>query len=236
MANEMISRKLVKARKEAGYSQREVYEALGVKQSRFSAWENGKSEPDILSFLNLCRIYGIKDIDLYFLGARVSDASDPRVPKIIEKLSSLDSDGIDRALNCVEFESKLRFEKERGAKFRPKNIRVFMQPAAAGLGNYLSDSESEIMELDAPDGADIGVRISGDSMEPVINDGDIVFVKYQPWVEPGEVGIFSLNGDAYCKKLVRTSGGVFLESFNPKYKPIEVRESDNLTTFGAVIL
>lgn len=28
MANEMISRKLVKARKEAGYSQREVYEAL----------------------------------------------------------------------------------------------------------------------------------------------------------------------------------------------------------------
>ena len=47
-------------------------------------------------------------------------------------------------------------------------IPVYMQPAAAGLGNYITDDDMEVMELPAPPEADAGIRISGDSMEPDI--------------------------------------------------------------------
>ena len=66
MANKDISGKLKQARENKGLAQKDVYTRLGVKQSRFSAWENGKSEPEIRVFLELCRIYGIEDIYKYF--------------------------------------------------------------------------------------------------------------------------------------------------------------------------
>ena len=45
-------------------------------------------------------------------------------------------------------------------------------------------------------------------------------------VENGEIGIFSLNGEAYIKKLQDDKNGVFLISLNEKYPPIPVREHD----------
>ena len=38
-------------------------------------------------------------------------------------------------------------------------------------------------------------------------------------VENGEIGIFSLNGEAYIKKLQDDQNGVFLISLNEKYPP-----------------
>lgn len=43
-------------------------------------------------------------------------------------------------------------------------------------------------------------------------------------VENGEIGIFSLNGEAYIKKLHDDKNGVFLISLNEKYPPIPVDE------------
>ena len=57
MANKNISKKLRQARVDAGLSQYDVYNWLGVSQSTFSSWETGKSEPSILVFLNLCLKY-----------------------------------------------------------------------------------------------------------------------------------------------------------------------------------
>lgn len=48
-----------------------------------------------------------------------------------------------------------------------------------------------------PESANFGVKISGDSMEPEFEDGQIAWVLKQDMVENGEIGIFSLNGEAY---------------------------------------
>ena len=92
------------------------------------------------------------------------------------------------------------------------------------------------LQLEAPEEADIGIRISGDSMEPKIHDGEIVFVKYQPSVEENEIGIFVLNGDAYCKRLGIEDGKPVLRSLNAKYRPIYVGDNDQLVTYGKVLL
>ena len=51
-----------------------------------------------------------------------------------------------------------------------------------------------------PNNADFSVPIIGDPMEPVIKNGQSVFVKEQPDVEDGEIAIVELDGDGVtCK-------------------------------------
>ena len=119
-------------------------------------------------------------------------------------------------------------------------LSVYDQPAAAGLGNYLDEPDSHIEQYPPsvlPDGIDFGIVISGDSMEPKIHNGGTVFVKAQLSIEPGKIGIFVLNGQAYCKKLMvdRENQKVRLVSLNPKYDDIIVGEFDELRTVGRVL-
>ena len=81
----------------------------------------------------------------------------------------------------------------------------------------------------------VGVRISGDSMEPEFHDGQIAWVLQQESVANGEIGIFALNGEAYIKKLQNDKDGIFLISLNEKYAPIKVGENDRLDIFGKVL-
>lgn len=119
-------------------------------------------------------------------------------------------------------------------------LDVYDEPAAAGLGNYLSAPESRREQYPSfmvPKGASFGIRISGNSMEPVIADGSTVFVKHTMTVESGKVGIFVLNGSSFCKQLIvdRENQEVRLHSINPKYEDIIVGPEDNLITVGQVL-
>ena len=66
-------------------------------------------------------------------------------------------------------------------------------------------------------------------------DGQIAWVLKQDFVENGEIGIFSLNGEAYIKKLQDDKNGVFLISLNEKYPPISVGENDRFDILGKVV-
>ncbi len=231
MANQYISGRLKQARIAAGMTQKDVYQRLKIGQSTFSAWETGVAEPGIIVFLQLCEIYGIEDI-FGFFGHRKKTAVTNGETEHLRKLRQLSHRGRAAVENCLAFE----YANMEGACRRLRSIRVFLQPATAGFGNYLDDIDAEIMELEAPEEADIGIRISGDSMEPKIHDGEIVFVKYQPSVEENEIGIFVLNGDAYCKRLGIEDGKPVLRSLNAKYRPIYVGDNDQLVTYGKVLL
>ena len=112
-------------------------------------------------------------------------------------------------------------------------VRLYDTPVSAGSGNYLSDGDHEMIEVDntVPDSADYAVRISGDSMMPRFVDQQIIFIHEQPSLDEGEIGIFCLNNDVYLKKLGRGC----LISLNPKYDPIPIREYDDIRVFGKVV-
>lgn len=119
-------------------------------------------------------------------------------------------------------------------------IDVYDEPAAAGVGNYLDSPQKHREQFPAvivPKGTDFGVRISGDSMSPLIEDGVTVFIKQTMRVESKSIGIFILNGEAYCKQLIvdKQNKQVRLHSLNPDYDDIIVTASDNLVTIGQVL-
>ena len=236
MANLYISNQLKAARKAAGLTQKNVYEHLGVGQSTFSAWETGASEPTIGVFLQLCLKYGITDILGYFVPNKTfENLWDDFDPAFINKLRALPSHGKEAVKNCLEFEYKAAKEAAPPSR-RIRLIPFYTQAATAGMGSYLDDTDAEMCRLEAPDGADFAVRISGDSMEPMIADGETVFVHQQSNLAPGEIGIFVFNGESYCKMWDNRGGIPKLVSLNKKYKPIIPRESDNLFISGKVLL
>lgn len=65
------------------------------------------------------------------------------------------------------------------------------------------------------------LEVHGDSMEPMLFNGDTVLIREQPDAENGELVVATINGDdAVCKKLYKVpGGGIQLTSLNPVYDP-----------------
>ena len=93
----------------------------------------------------------------------------------------------------------------------------------------------------AKDGSEyFGLEIKGDSMEPVISNGDYVIIKKQSTCESGQIAIVCVNGDnATCKKILRQESGIMLVPFNPQYETVfysnEQIEQIPITIFGIVV-
>lgn len=88
----------------------------------------------------------------------------------------------------------------------------------------------DIPEAMARGGEYFGVRVSGDSMEPVLRDGDIVIVRVQPDVESGETAIVTIGGDdATIKKIIKANVGIILKPNNPDYDPMFFSNEDIMT-------
>ena len=81
-----------------------------------------------------------------------------------------------------------------------------------------------------------GLRIKGDSMQPKMDDGDVVIVRQQSDANSGDTVIVLVNGDdATCKKLQKTDNGIMLVSTNPKYPPM-FYSNEEISTKPVVIL
>ena len=140
-------------------------------------------------------------------------------------------------------DSALELEYERMTHVETKEMRggityisLFDLAVSAGTGEPLGTADYttkiQIPTEQVPEEAHVCLRVNGDSMEPAYKDGDIVFIhKQDEPVREGEIGIFSLNGEGYMKRL----GHKELESLNPKYPAIPIRQYDDLRCFGKVL-
>jgi DNA polymerase V len=79
------------------------------------------------------------------------------------------------------------------------------------------------------------IRVTGDSMQPRIEDGDLILVDYTREPSSGNVVVAMINGAAVVKKFLRQNGQIILRSANPKYADIEVKETDQFQIAGVVL-
>lgn len=115
-----------------------------------------------------------------------------------------------------------------------RRILLYDLPVSAGVGEFLSDAHaSEISIPDVPQTveADFALRIAGNSMEPNYHEGDVLLVRRAESVEPGELGIFVLDGCGYFKKF----GGDSLISLNSAYPPIPLKNYTQVSCCGRVV-
>lgn len=79
----------------------------------------------------------------------------------------------------------------------------------------------EISHELAKTGDFICLKVKGDSMSPVIQDGDLVIIRQQNDVESGDIAVVRINGDeATLKKVHKSEDGITLIAYNPAvYEP-----------------
>jgi len=228
----ILSETLARLRKDRGLTQTEVADFINKHSGKkyglanVSSWENG-TMPPIESFLLMCELYGVRDIQEAFRGVK-------REQHGLEKLNTL---GKSRAEEYVAMlaENPLFAEDDSRNDFRPagRTIKLYEIPVAAGYGEFLDGEEYTELKVDetVPEDVDFAVRVSGDSMTPRFVDNQVLFIRKQNVLEVGDIGIFSLNGDAYIKKF----GNGELISINPRYLAIPIGEYDCLHIFGKVV-
>ena len=228
-----LGSKLSEHRKARKMSQQEVAKLVSVgsdpiSNRAVSKWETGDTLPNAEQFLALCRIYDIRDVLSTFLGMEGPNDEG------LNSLNKLGRERVDEYISLLKESPEFSY-KQRVIRIK-RQMPLYDLPASAGTGVFLDSDSYTLIDVDetVPENANLAVRISGDSMTPLYTDGQIVYVRQQPDLKPGEIGIFVLNGEAYCKKL-ETDGGIKLISLNPNYKPIKVKYSYELRVIGKVV-
>ena len=130
-------------------------------------------------------------------------------------------------------------EKELEDQNKVVNFPVYGKTAAGTAPVTYGDPDVEHKEFSSvPNGADVALVVSGDSMEPLISDGSIVFYKSQPHVENGEIAIVEIEGDGVTCKRVKfdyENEKIILQSENDKYEDM-VFNNDQIRILGKVLL
>lgn len=118
-----------------------------------------------------------------------------------------------------------REESNIGAVFQDgfRMIPVF-ETVAAGLGAYADDRVTDYMPFriasDSEAAETIAIRVSGDSMYPKIEDGDIIQVHKQDTVDSGDIAVILIDGtEGVVKRVYFGRDFVELVSINPNYPP-----------------
>lgn len=157
---------------------------------------------------------------------------------LISEFRRLDNRGKSAVMNLLHHESRYKIgERDRVRRNTLRKIAVYESPAAAGVAlPILSEDYEIIYGENVPADADFGIKISGDSMEPLIENGSIAWVKREETIEDGEIGIFILNNESLCKRLKSGAGRCALASVNPKYSDIKVLATDELMIVGKVLI
>jgi repressor LexA len=104
------------------------------------------------------------------------------------------------------------------------------ETVSAGLGATADDRPTEYIPLcfDSAYEADntICIRVKGDSMAPIINNGDIVHVLKQDVVERGMMAVVLVDDEGFVKYLDYGTGWIELVSQNQMYRTMRFEGAD----------
>ncbi|MFA7717760.1 MAG: S24 family peptidase [Candidatus Absconditabacterales bacterium] len=78
------------------------------------------------------------------------------------------------------------------------------------------------------------VRAKGNSMEPKIQDGDLVLIKQQPSYDPSDYVFVLHNNLPKLKRILKKDGKMYLESVNRFFDNVEVEKYDETKVVGVV--
>jgi repressor LexA len=191
-----IGRRIAEARNRsrlslAGFSRLLKEYGIDITAAGINKWEIGSSVPNGYQLLTVCRALHIEDgLDYFSSVGHSPELNDEGIKKLSDYRTDLIASG------------KYRPRAKPEACIRYIDKPVSRLPASAGTGAFLDENSFDTVsfpESEVPANAEFGLQVSGDSMEPVFHDGQIVWVQKCKALVPGEVGIFIYDGDGYIK-------------------------------------
>lgn len=227
--------RLKEGRVNAGLTQEQLAEKLGVAKSTLSGYESGNREPTIAT---IAKALEILDIDANFLYQDEMENLTELIVSIEEKTllkkyrfvsehSPQGAETVEYILNREYLIAEQLQVKEETYAYTPDNVRsidYYRKLASAGSGQVVFE-DSVVERITIPDKPEYNrvayaIGVNGRSMEPLYYDGDILLVEPTVDIQIGEIGIFIVDGEAYVKKL----GNGKLISLNTDYDNVPLTE------------
>lgn len=218
----ILAQNLKELMRKKGVTRNKLSEDLGFPYMTVSDWINGKTYPRINRIEALAKYFNVSMYELIEESANEKNI----ILDVYNRLIPPRQDNVyTYAVHQLEEQN---IDEATG-------IYIVGQTAA---GEPLSYGDSNINKINThiPKGADYALTVKGDSMEPLIKNGSIIFYKEQPTLENGEVGIIEVNREEVtCKKFYRYDDKVVLRSINEKYEDITLKDVP-VRVIGKVIL
>ena len=240
----MIGSRIKELRKSHNLTLEELADTLNEKypgtinfnKGKISKWENDREEPRLSSVKILADFF---DVPLdYFNGIDIDQAEiltiynqleEPRQEKVLDFANAqLDEQESSKVASI--------FEKVSNEDYIIDYVEGLV---AAGRGTFQEDNlhmEVRLRAEDVPEEYDTIAKVAGDSMEPLIEDNDLLFIRVASQIDVNSIGIFQVNGKNFVKKLKRDyDGSWYLQSLNSGYEEIHLSENDDIRTIGEVV-
>lgn len=213
---------------------------VGVGKSTVRKWENG----DITNMkrdkiVSLSKILKLDPLDIIDPNNELSNRNNKYVKAVISGMNRLSSERQKNVKNYVN--SQLDEQENSKISEDVSSIPVVHNSAVAANPTELTYGDTVLQDEEferIPDNADLAIPVIGDSMEPTIKNGGLVFIHEQPTIENGEIAVVEIDGEGTtCKKVYfdYSNKEIILKSINPKYPDRHIN-SDRIRIIGKVVL
>lgn len=227
----ILGSSIKEVRKSKKLTQKKLAELTGFKQNTISNHENGNRQLDEKDIRIYAQALEVSPQYLFDLAKPSSIEIPPTtspIQSIYDQLTPPRQDKVltyaERQLNKQknEEETKINEVSEVVSLYQ---VEVVSETAAACGFNYgfgYDDTDRETIEVDEqPPRHDIATKVSGDSMQPDYQDGDILYLVDKGLTTyNGDLAVIAYGDRSYFKKIYTENGRLRLVSLNDKYEDI----------------
>ncbi|BDS69820.1 TPA: LexA family transcriptional regulator [Streptococcus pneumoniae] len=204
---------------------------LDLKYTTVRDWLKGITYPRIGKIELLANYFNINKSDLIENKISTAQPSDSLLEEITNTARKLNTENKKIVLRTSEelLESQKNEEEtkvnEVSEVISLYKVEVVSETAAASGFNYgfgYDDTDRETIEVDEqPPRHDIATKVSGDSMQPDYQDGDILYLVDKGLTTyNGDLAVIAYGDRSYFKKIYTENGRLRLVSLNDKYEDI----------------
>ncbi|WP_194750377.1 S24 family peptidase [Staphylococcus chromogenes] len=229
--NKIIANNIRKYLKETGMTQKKLAELINIKPSTLSDYLNLRSNPSHGVIQKIADVFGIvkSDIDTtYKENNDITSIYNKLTPPRQKRVLDFAAEQLDEQNNKVLHINSHNVISEEVAVYGY---------ASAGTGETLIDGVEFTTQYNGHiPNHDFALQVNGDSMEPMFEDKEIIFIDKTKQINSGQIGIFVIDGEAYLKKVFINEEGIRLVSLNSKYPDLHFDSSHDIKVAGKVIL
>lgn len=224
----IIGEKIKQYRLANGWTQQELGAKIGISKNAIGNYEKGFRSPKKNTMFDLANAFNVSIDDLFPPIQKDTPSTTSKIQSIYDELEP------NRQRKVIIYAEKLRDEQEKQRKAKINEVsevislyqvEVVSETAAACGFNYgfgYDDTDRETIEVDEqPPRHDIATKVSGDSMQPDYQDGDILYLVDKGLTTyNGDLAVIAYGDRSYFKKIYTENGRLRLVSLNDKYEDI----------------
>ena len=215
--------KLKARRIELKMTQKDITDQLGITYQAYSAWERGVKQPSREKVKQLEQILNVPKG--YFTEV-----------EIVRLYNTLSDEGKNNALSYVR--NLVQKEKCKNVVSISEKLYEYhvYEKMSAGIGSSVYDDQNyDRVYFDEELAHDFASWISGDSMEPIYQNGSVALIRETGFDYNGAVYAVVCNNQTYIKRVYREEHGLRLVSINSKYHDIFLSYNEYPRIVGIIV-